>query len=115
MCYFQLTGLALLIVGIWSKISLVKYMKLSTSIDYNLAPYIMIGCGSFIILVGILGCWACLKEHSWALILVCLSNCVFYLTINLSPFIGDVFMFDQVLAFRESFRKSFVIKLGTAT
>lgn len=66
---FWLTGLSLLVVGIWSKISLLKYMKLSTSIDYNLAPYILIGCGSFIILVGFLGCWASLKEHPWALML----------------------------------------------
>lgn len=46
-----------------------KYMKLSTSIDYNLAPYIMIGCGCFILLLGFLGCWASLREHSWALVL----------------------------------------------
>eukprot|EP00794_Sanderia_malayensis_P011106 gene11103-12275_t len=65
----ELTGLALLTIGIWSKVSFLKYMKLSTSIDYNLAPYIMIGCGCFIILVGFLGCWASLKEHPWALIL----------------------------------------------
>jgi len=79
---FWLTGLALLVIGIWSKISLVKYMKLSTSIDYNLAPYIMIGCGAFIILVGILGCWAALREHSWALIL--------YMIILLILFIAEL-------------------------
>lgn len=64
---FWLTGLGLLIVGILTKYAFNYLIKLSTDINYNLAPYIMIGCGVFIILVGFLGCWASIKEHSWAL------------------------------------------------
>jgi len=64
---FWITGLALLIVGILTKFSFGYMMKLSTEINYDLAPYIIIGCGVFVILVGFLGCWAAVKEHGWAL------------------------------------------------
>lgn len=64
---FWLTGLALLVVGILAKYNFAYLLKLSTDIDYNLAPYIMIACGVFVILVGFIGCWAAVKEHGWAL------------------------------------------------
>lgn len=64
---FWLTGLGLLVLGILSKYAFSYMLKLSTDINYNLAPYIMIACGVFIVLVGFIGCWAANKEHSWAL------------------------------------------------
>lgn len=64
---FWLTGLGLLVVGILSKYAFSYLLKLSSDINYNLAPYIMIGCGVFVVLVGFIGCWAAVKEHGWAL------------------------------------------------
>lgn len=64
---FWLTGLALLVVGLLSKFWFGYMIKLSTDIDYNLAPYITIGVGVFIVLVGFAGCWGAVKEHGWAL------------------------------------------------
>lgn len=64
---FWLTGLALLVVGLLSKFWFGYMIRLSTDIDYNLAPYITIGVGVFIVLVGFAGCWGAMKEHSWAL------------------------------------------------
>lgn len=64
---FWVTGLGLLVVGILAKFAFSYMMKLSTGINYNLAPYIMIGCGVFIVLIGFMGCWAAVKEHGWAL------------------------------------------------
>jgi len=64
---FWVTGLALLVIGILTKFSFGYIMKLSTEIDYDLAPYIIIGCGVFIVLIGFIGCWAAVKEHGWAL------------------------------------------------
>lgn len=64
---FWVTGVALLVVGILVKFSFSYIMKLSKDINLNLAPYILIGCGVFIILVGFMGCWASIKEHGWAL------------------------------------------------
>jgi len=64
---FWLTGLGLLVLGILSKYAFSYMLKLSTDINYNLAPYIMIACGVFIVLVGFIGCWGAIKEHGWAL------------------------------------------------
>ena len=64
---FWALGLALLIVGILAKVQFEEIVKLATDINFNIAPYIMIGCGAFIILVGFMGCWGSVKEHGWAL------------------------------------------------
>ena len=60
----------MLVLGILSKYAFSYLLKLSSDINYNLAPYIMIACGVFIVLVGFIGCWAALKEHGWALKMV---------------------------------------------
>jgi len=64
---FWITGLVLLTVGVLMKTAFADFMKLSTEIDYNTAPYIMVGCGCFIVLVGFCGCWASMKHIQWAL------------------------------------------------
>ncbi|XP_065644809.1 tetraspanin-6 isoform X2 [Hydra vulgaris] len=64
---FWISGLALLVIGIMAKFAFKYFMKLSSDIDYNLAPYVMIGCGIFIVLIGFCGCWAAIKQHSWVL------------------------------------------------
>jgi len=64
---FWITGLALLTVGVLMKVAFADFMLLSTDINYNIAPYIMIGCGVFIVLVGFCGCWAAMKSIHWAL------------------------------------------------
>jgi len=79
---FWLSGLALLVTGILVKTAFASFMKLSTHIDYNVAPYVMIGCGAFIVLVGFCGCWASVKEHPWAL--------RFYMAVLTILFIAEV-------------------------
>jgi len=64
---FWALGLALLIVGVLAKVQFEEIVKLATDINYNIAPYIMIGCGVFIMLIGFMGCWGSVKEHAWAL------------------------------------------------
>jgi len=64
---FWAMGLALLVVGVLAKVQFQYIVKLATDIDYNIAPYIMIGCGVFILLLGFMGCWGSIKEHGWAL------------------------------------------------
>ncbi|XP_006813502.1 tetraspanin-7-like [Saccoglossus kowalevskii] len=60
------TGIAILSVGIWGKIGLDKYNELSTD-DFSNVPYILIGTGGFIIIVGLIGCCATFKSVSWLL------------------------------------------------
>uniref|UniRef100_T1IN95 Tetraspanin n=1 Tax=Strigamia maritima TaxID=126957 RepID=T1IN95_STRMM len=51
----KLTGIVILAVGIWMEVELYKYMELTTNY-YSAAPYILIGTGAIIILVGSLAC-----------------------------------------------------------
>ncbi|XP_077987346.1 tetraspanin-7-like [Glandiceps talaboti] len=63
---FWCSGVAILAIGIWGRITMEKYNELSTD-DFSNAPYILIGTGSFIIIVGIIGCCATFKSVSWLL------------------------------------------------
>jgi hypothetical protein len=56
----QLTGIAILAVGIWMVVELYKYMELSTEFSVT-APYVLIGTGALIILVGSLACCCTVK------------------------------------------------------
>ncbi|XP_069698201.1 tetraspanin-7-like [Periplaneta americana] len=57
---FWLTGIAILAVGIWMVVELYKYMELSTEFSAT-APYVLIGTGALIILVGSLACCCTVK------------------------------------------------------
>lgn len=60
---FWITGIAILALGIWTKVELYIYMELST-IYYEQAPYVMIGVGAFIVIVGSFGCCCTVKGQS---------------------------------------------------
>lgn len=60
---FWITGIAILALGIWTKVELYIYMELST-VYYKEAPYIMIAVGAFIVLVGSFGCCCTVKGQS---------------------------------------------------
>lgn len=52
---FWVTGIAILGVGIWMEVDLHKYLELTTNY-YSATPYILIGTGAVIILIGSLAC-----------------------------------------------------------
>ncbi|KAK3094686.1 hypothetical protein FSP39_004917 [Pinctada imbricata] len=60
---FWVTGIAILAIGIWTKVDLYKYMELS-SIYYKESPYVLIGVGAVIVVVGSLGCCCTMKGNS---------------------------------------------------
>lgn len=60
---FWITGIAILALGIWIKVDLYKYMELS-SIYYKESPFILIGVGVVIVLVGSLGCCCTIKGNA---------------------------------------------------
>ncbi|KAL3846721.1 hypothetical protein ACJMK2_017687 [Sinanodonta woodiana] len=60
---FWITGIAILALGIWTKVELYIYMELS-SIYYKEAPYVLIGIGAIIVLVGSLGCCCTVKGNA---------------------------------------------------
>ncbi|WAR28436.1 TSN7-like protein [Mya arenaria] len=60
---FWISGIAILAVGIWAKVQLYIYMELST-VYYKEAPYILIGVGAVIVLVGSFGCCCTFKGNA---------------------------------------------------
>jgi hypothetical protein len=65
----QLTGIVILAVGIWMAVELYKYMELSTEFSAT-APYILIGTGVLIILVGSMACCCTVKGQPVLLYIV---------------------------------------------
>ncbi|CAG9814088.1 unnamed protein product [Phaedon cochleariae] len=57
---FWVSGIAILAIGIWMEVELYKYMEMSTEFS-GTAPYVLIGIGSLIILIGSLACCCTVK------------------------------------------------------
>jgi len=49
-------GLVLLILGVWMKVQLSQYFETLTEDSYDLLPWILIGIGLGVVVIGILGC-----------------------------------------------------------
>lgn len=60
---FWISGIAVLALGIWMKVQLHIYVELTT-MYYNETPYVLMGVGGGIILVGTLGCCCTVKGKS---------------------------------------------------
>ncbi|KAG1714756.1 Tetraspanin-7 [Nymphon striatum] len=66
--HLPITGIGILAVGIWMKMSLYKYMELSH--DYNdIAVYVLIGTGAAMIVCGSMACCCTIKGQSFMLYL----------------------------------------------
>ncbi|XP_019873518.1 tetraspanin-7 [Aethina tumida] len=57
---FWISGIAILAIGIWMEIELYKYMEMSTEFS-GTAPYVLIGTGSLIIVIGSFACCCTVK------------------------------------------------------
>lgn len=73
----QVTGVALLAVGLWWKFMLGPYMLLISNTPSN-APYVLAGTGVAIVLFGLFGCFATCKGRPWMLKLVSHNGCFFW-------------------------------------
>ncbi|XP_021439478.2 tetraspanin-7 [Oncorhynchus mykiss] len=63
---FWFTGVILLAVGVWGKVSLEAYFQLASEKSTN-APYVLIGTGAIIITFGLFGCFATCRGSPWML------------------------------------------------
>lgn len=68
-CLPQFTGVILLAVGVWGKVSLEAYFSLASEESTN-APYVLIGTGAIIVIFGLFGCFATCRGSPWMLKLV---------------------------------------------
>ncbi|XP_034738864.1 tetraspanin-7 [Etheostoma cragini] len=63
---FWFTGVILLAVGVWGKVSLEAYFSLASEESTN-APYVLIGTGAVIVIFGLFGCFATCRGSPWML------------------------------------------------
>uniref|UniRef100_A0A8C8S5S1 Uncharacterized protein n=1 Tax=Pelusios castaneus TaxID=367368 RepID=A0A8C8S5S1_9SAUR len=70
---FWITGVILLAVGVWGKLTLGTYISLIAENSTN-APYVLIGTGTTIIVFGLFGCFATCRGSPWMLKLVSMSE-----------------------------------------
>ena len=57
-------------VGVWTMVEKSDYMSLLSSSYYSISAYILIAAGGIVIMTGIIGCCATLKEMKSLLIVV---------------------------------------------
>ncbi|KAG8003908.1 Tetraspanin-7, partial [Nibea albiflora] len=62
----QFTGVILLAIGVWGKVSLEAYLSLASEESTN-APYVLIGTGATIVIFGLFGCFATCRGSPWML------------------------------------------------
>ncbi|XP_053555351.1 tetraspanin-6 [Bombina bombina] len=95
---FWFTGVILLTVGVWGKVSLDVYFSLLNENATNV-PYVLIATGAVIILLGTFGCFATCRGSTWMLKLYAMFLSIIFL-IELVAAIGG-------LVFRHEIRNSF--------
>lgn len=79
---FWLAGGAVLAVGVWTLVEKSDYISLLNSSFYSASAYILIAAGVIVIVTGIIGCCATLKEmKSLLIVYLVLLLCIFLLEI----------------------------------
>lgn len=79
---FWLAGGAVLAVGVWTLVEKSDYISLLNSNLYSASAYILIAAGVIVIVTGVVGCCAVLREtKSLLIVYLCLLLCVFLLEI----------------------------------
>ncbi|XP_034542387.1 CD151 antigen [Notolabrus celidotus] len=79
---FWLAGGAVLAVGVWTLVEKSDYISLLNSSFYSASAYILIAAGIIVIVTGVIGCCATLKEmKSLLIVYLILLLCIFLLEI----------------------------------
>ncbi|MEE6508536.1 hypothetical protein FKM82_021721, partial [Ascaphus truei] len=87
---FQITGVILLAVGVWGKLTLGTYISLIAENSTN-APYVLIGTGTTIIVFGLFGCFATCRGSPWMLKLYAMFLSLVFLAELIAGISGFVF------------------------
>lgn len=73
----QLAGGAVLAVGVWTLVEKSDYISLLNSNLYSASAYILIAAGVIVIVTGVVGCCAVLRETKSLLIVVRATGALF--------------------------------------
>uniref|UniRef100_A0A3B3C7T9 Tetraspanin n=1 Tax=Oryzias melastigma TaxID=30732 RepID=A0A3B3C7T9_ORYME len=96
-CYsliFWFTGVVLLAVGVWGKVSLEAYLSLASEGGTN-APYVLIGTGAIIVIFGLFGCFATCRGSPWMLKLYAMFLTLVFLAELVAGISGFIFRHEQ--------------------
>uniref|UniRef100_A0A7N9CLX1 Tetraspanin-7 n=1 Tax=Macaca fascicularis TaxID=9541 RepID=A0A7N9CLX1_MACFA len=87
---FWITGVILLAVGVWGKLTLGTYISLIAENSTN-APYVLIGTGTTIVVFGLFGCFATCRGSPWMLKLYAMFLSLVFLAELVAGISGFVF------------------------
>ncbi|XP_030894371.1 tetraspanin-7 [Leptonychotes weddellii] len=86
----KITGVILLAVGVWGKLTLGTYISLIAENSTN-APYVLIGTGTTIVVFGLFGCFATCRGSPWMLKLYAMFLSLVFLAELVAGISGFVF------------------------
>ncbi|XP_066571152.1 tetraspanin-6 [Amia ocellicauda] len=99
---FWFTGVILLAVGVWGKVSLEAYFSLVTQKSTN-APYVLIGTGAIIVIFGLFGCFATCRGSPWMLKLYAMFLTLVFLAELVAGISGFLFRHEIKAIIRTTF------------
>ncbi|XP_039186285.1 tetraspanin-6 isoform X1 [Crotalus tigris] len=99
---FWFSGIILLGVGIWGKVSLEVYFFLLNEKASNV-PYVLIGTGLVVALLGTFGCFATCRGSTWMLKLYAMFLTLIFLVVLVAAVLGFVFRHE----IKDSFKKNY--------
>ncbi|XP_067579468.1 tetraspanin-6 isoform X2 [Pseudorca crassidens] len=102
---FWITGVILLAVGIWGKVSLENYFSLLNEKATNV-PFVLIGTGTVIILLGTFGCFATCRASAWMLKLYAMFLTLIFLVELVAAIVGFVFRHEIKNSFKNNYEKA---------
>ncbi|KAM9376520.1 tetraspanin-6 isoform 1-T4 [Pholidichthys leucotaenia] len=102
---FWITGMILLAVGVWGKVSLEGYFLLVSDESTN-APYVLIGTGAVIVIFGLFGCFATCRGSPWMLKLYAMFLTLVFLAEIVAGVSGFIFRHELKANFNTAYLKA---------
>ncbi|KAI4880141.1 hypothetical protein NFI96_009037 [Prochilodus magdalenae] len=102
---FWFTGVILLAVGVWGKVSLESYLSLASNTSTN-APYVLIGTGAIIVIFGLFGCFATCRGSPWMLKLYAMFLTLVFLAELVAGISGFVFRHEIKAELNDVYQKA---------
>ncbi|XP_016050603.1 tetraspanin-6 isoform X2 [Erinaceus europaeus] len=100
---FWITGIVLLAIGTWGKVSLENYFSLLNEKATNV-PFVLIGTGTVIILLGTFGCIATCRASAWMLKLYAMFLTLIFLVELVAAIVGFVFRHEIKNNFQSNYK-----------
>ncbi|XP_029463265.1 tetraspanin-6 isoform X2 [Rhinatrema bivittatum] len=102
---FWFTGVILLAVGVWGKVSLEVYFALLNEQATNV-PFVLIGTGAVMVLLGTFGCFATCRGSTWMLKLYAMFLSVIFLIELVAAIVGFVFRHEIKSSFKKNYEQA---------